>query len=85
MVNRFRHTINTLALQEMPLQGRRFTWSNGQDEPLMARLDSVFFSPTWEDVHPISDLVTLKLQHLRSLSASGLMCFLVPKVIPLQI
>ncbi|KAM0846028.1 hypothetical protein ACQ4PT_055961 [Festuca glaucescens] len=59
MVNRFRHILNSLALQDMPLQGRRFTWSNGQEDPLMARLDRVFFSPSWEDTHPISDLLPL--------------------------
>jgi hypothetical protein len=25
MVNKFRHTLNSLALQDMPLRGRRFT------------------------------------------------------------
>jgi exonuclease III len=59
LVNRFRHTLNSLMLLDMPLQGRRFTWSNGQEDPLLARLDQVFFTPAWEDIHPISDLLPL--------------------------
>jgi hypothetical protein len=54
-----KHTLNSIALQDMPLQGQRFTWCNGQEDPLLARLDSVFFSTTWEDIHPISDLLPL--------------------------
>jgi hypothetical protein len=59
MVNKFRHTLNSLALQDMPLQGRRFTWSNGQEEPIMARLDRVIFSEGWDDIFPISNLMAL--------------------------
>jgi hypothetical protein len=59
LMSKFRHTINSLALQDMPLQGRRFTWSNEQREPIMARLDRVLFNPFWEDVYPISDLTAL--------------------------
>jgi mannosylglycoprotein endo-beta-mannosidase len=59
LVNKFRHTLNSLSLQDMPLQGRRFTWSNGQLDPLHARIDRVFFSPAWEDIFPISDLLSL--------------------------
>lgn len=44
IMNKFRHTINSLALQDMPLQGRRYTWSNGQEEPILARLDCLIHS-----------------------------------------
>jgi exonuclease III len=59
MMNKFRHTLNSLALQDMPLLGRSFTWSNEQEEPILARLDRVLFNPTWEDLYPISDLAAL--------------------------
>jgi exonuclease III len=59
MMNKFHHTMNSLALQDMPLQGRSFTWSNEQEEPILARLDRVLFNPLWEDVYPISDLTAL--------------------------
>ncbi|KAM0927773.1 hypothetical protein ACQ4PT_002053 [Festuca glaucescens] len=59
MMNKFRHTINALALQDMHLQGCRFTWDNGQEEQISARLDRVLFNPLWEDVYPISDLTAL--------------------------
>jgi exonuclease III len=53
LMNKFRHTINSLALQDMPLQGRSFTWSNEQEEPILARLDRVLFNSLWEDLYPI--------------------------------
>jgi exonuclease III len=59
MMNKFRHTINSLALQDMPLQGRSFTWSNEQEEVIMARLDRFLFNPGWDDLYPISDLTAL--------------------------
>jgi hypothetical protein len=59
MMNKFRHAINSLALQDMPLPGRKYTWSNEQEEPIMARLDRILFNPSWEDVYPISDMTAL--------------------------
>ena len=57
--NKFRHTINTLGLHDMPLVGRKFTWSNDQERSVMARLDRVLFNSDWEDTYPISDLLPL--------------------------
>jgi exonuclease III len=59
LMNKFKHAINSLALQDMPLQGRKYTWSNEQEEPILARLDRVLFNPPWEDLYPISDLTAL--------------------------
>src|SRR3954471_22813913 len=35
----FNEAINNLGLIELPLKGRKFTWSNMQKDPLLERLD----------------------------------------------
>jgi hypothetical protein len=52
MMGRFRRWINDLSLKELPLLGRRFTWSNGHDTPTLVKLDRVFCSIEWEEVFP---------------------------------
>lgn len=59
LANRFRHTINSLGLHDMPLVGRRFTWCNEQAHTVMAWLDRLLFNNAWEDIFPISDLLPL--------------------------
>lgn len=59
LMNKFKHTISSLALKDMPLQGRRYTWTNEQEDPTLVKLDRLFFSPEWEDLYPISDLLAL--------------------------
>lgn len=59
---------NEIALLEIPIKGRRYTWSNMQNQPLLEQLDFYFFSSVeWISVfpntlvnplaHPISDHV----------------------------
>jgi exonuclease III len=55
----FNATIHSMALFELPLLDRRFTWTNGQDEPTLARLDRVFFNHAWNDCFPASSLTSL--------------------------
>jgi hypothetical protein len=43
MMGRFRGWINDMAVTEVPLHGRKFTWSS-------VKLDRVFCSPDWEDM-----------------------------------
>jgi hypothetical protein len=43
----------------MHLQGWKYTWSNEQVVPILARLDRVLYNPLWEDLYPISDLTAL--------------------------
>jgi exonuclease III len=52
MMGRFRRWINDMSLKEIPLHGRQFTWSNGQANPTLVRLDRVFCSVDWEDLFP---------------------------------
>uniref|UniRef100_A0A453JTH1 Endonuclease/exonuclease/phosphatase domain-containing protein n=1 Tax=Aegilops tauschii subsp. strangulata TaxID=200361 RepID=A0A453JTH1_AEGTS len=51
MMGRFRCTINDLALKEVYLNGRRFTWSNEQSPPTLVHLDRVLCTPDWEELH----------------------------------
>lgn len=43
----FNEAINQLALFEIPLKGRSFTWSNMQTAPLLEKLEWFFTSETW--------------------------------------
>jgi endonuclease/exonuclease/phosphatase family metal-dependent hydrolase len=52
MMSRFRRMIEDLVLKEIPLHGRRFTLSNQQDVPVLAKLDRVFCSVDWEILSP---------------------------------
>ena len=51
MMGRFRRAINDLALKEVYLNGRRFTWSNEQSPPTLVHLDRVLCTSEWEDYH----------------------------------
>ena len=51
-MGRFRRFINDLALKEIPLHGRKFTWSNQQLSPTLVRLDRVLCSVDWEEKFP---------------------------------
>jgi exonuclease III len=52
MMHSFRRWIDDLALKELPLVGRKFTWSNGQHNPTLVKLDRVFCSLDWDDQFP---------------------------------
>ncbi|XP_020405790.1 uncharacterized protein [Zea mays] len=52
MMGRFRDLINDLGLKEIPLLGRKFTWSNQQDNPVLVKLDRVFCTVDWELTFP---------------------------------
>jgi endonuclease/exonuclease/phosphatase family metal-dependent hydrolase len=52
LMQRFRHTIDTLQLAELHLNGRLFTWSNERSRPTLERIDRVFATVQWlEDLH----------------------------------
>lgn len=44
---------------EIDLQGRRFTWSNEPDNPMLMRMDIFFGTPEWHLLFPNSDLQAL--------------------------
>ncbi|XP_071685364.1 uncharacterized protein [Lolium perenne] len=51
MIGRFRRVLNDLALKEIYLNGRRYTWSNGQSPPTLVHLDRFFCTTDWEESH----------------------------------
>jgi hypothetical protein len=59
LANSFNAMINSLAILELPLLDRRFTWSNGQEIPILARLDRAFLNNDWNAVLPHSALTSL--------------------------
>jgi hypothetical protein len=52
MMGRFRKLVDDLALKEIPLHGRKFTWSNQQNQPTLVKLDRVLCSIDWEELFP---------------------------------
>ena len=48
----FNKVISNLGLLEIPLKGRKFTWSNMQDEHLLEQIDWVFTSVKWISEFP---------------------------------
>lgn len=52
MMGYFWKVINDLALKEIQLHGRKYTWSNQQDNPVLVKLDRVFCSVDWDSYFP---------------------------------
>jgi hypothetical protein len=55
----FNDIIGHLGLLELPLKGRRYTWSNMQREPLLEQLDWFFTSQHWISDYPNSLVLPL--------------------------
>jgi hypothetical protein len=51
--------ISNLGLQEIPLKGRNFTWSNMQQNPLLEQIDWCFTSTNWISDYPSTLLIPL--------------------------
>jgi endonuclease/exonuclease/phosphatase family metal-dependent hydrolase len=64
MMGRFRRFVNDLELKEIPLLGRRYTWSNERASPTLVKLDRVLCTSNWEDLYPI---VCFRAMQLRCL------------------
>ena len=56
---RFNDAVRDLQIQELPLLDRAFTWSNGQDPPILTRIDRVFINASWDTSMPNSTLHTI--------------------------
>jgi exonuclease III len=48
----FNEAISNLGIVELPLKGRKFTWSNMQKDPLLEKLDWFFTSASWTVSYP---------------------------------
>lgn len=57
----FNEVISALGLNEVPLQGRKFTWSNKQASPLLEKLDWTFTSNSWLLSYPDTSLTALDM------------------------
>jgi hypothetical protein len=63
----FSSAIQALDLEEIPLKGRNFTWSNMQNDPLLEKLAWIFASADWTSEFPntmASPLARLGYDHI---------------------
>jgi exonuclease III len=51
LMTRFRRALNFLEVKEIELVGRKYTWSNGQSNPTLSRIDRAFCTIPWEDLY----------------------------------
>jgi hypothetical protein len=51
MMGQFRRFIDDLALKEIPLHGRKLTWSNQQESHTLVKLDRVLCTIDWEELY----------------------------------
>lgn len=51
LTGHFRRFIDAVELQEIPMLGRKYTWSNESEAPTLVRLDRVFCMAEW-DIFP---------------------------------
>ncbi|CAO2147693.1 unnamed protein product [Urochloa humidicola] len=58
LASSFNDTIHDLALLELPLLDRLFTWSNKRQSPTLARLDRVLFNLDFGDAFPNCSLTS---------------------------
>jgi hypothetical protein len=54
----FNSTISSLALLELPLLDRKYTWSNRRKHPTLERIDRVFFNTSMNALFPNSSLTS---------------------------
>ena len=55
----FRQALDICDLKEIPLQNRKFTWSNERRHPTLVRLDRFFCNSEWEEMFGIFGLHAL--------------------------
>ena len=58
----FNEAFSTLGVVELPLFGKRFTWTNKQLSPLLERLDWFFTSQSWTNSFPNTSVCTLAME-----------------------
>lgn len=59
MLAKFRRKTNMLELNKMYLNGRSYTWSNERRRPTMEKIDHIFTTNCWDDLHPAALLTAL--------------------------
>lgn len=58
---RFNAAISLLGVNEIVLQGRKYTWSNMQPSPLLEKIDWVFTSNSWTLSYPSTTVTALDM------------------------
>jgi hypothetical protein len=58
----FNEAISALGLVELPLKGRRFTWTNKQSSPLLEHLDWFFTFANWTLTYPTTFVYPLVME-----------------------
>jgi endonuclease/exonuclease/phosphatase family metal-dependent hydrolase len=53
MIDGFNYWVNKWGLVELNPVNKKFTWSNNQVTPILAKLDRVFVSTDWESAFPL--------------------------------
>ena len=48
-MEKFSEFIEDLNLVDLPLDGGRYTWSSGSNQPTMSGIDRALVTPDWED------------------------------------
>lgn len=59
MMGRFRRFLDDMQVKEIPLLGRKFTWSNERSAPTLVRLDRAFCCSDWDSIFSDSILQSL--------------------------
>jgi hypothetical protein len=57
-IDGFNDILKELQLREVPLQGQKYTYSNGRPQPTFSRLDRAFLSNQW-DMGPLAGFVPI--------------------------
>jgi exonuclease III len=52
LMGAFKSALDSLQMKEIHLNGRRYTWSNGQANPTLTRIDRFFCTTEWELLFP---------------------------------
>ena len=58
----FNDSITTLGLIELPLRGKRFTWTNKQHPLLLEHLDWFFSSACWTLTYPSTEVTSMSME-----------------------
>lgn len=58
-VDLFNDWVNRWGLLEFELRNKKYTWTNNQENPIMARLDRVFISTDLESAFPLARVKAL--------------------------
>lgn len=57
----FNDVIRELALMDVPLKNRTFTWSSKRPRPVFSKLDRIFLSPDWASEFPVITLEAMEM------------------------